>query len=117
MSVTRFTFCVLLAASVLAIGCASKTASDPLTGFYPDALYSPDSHQAITDDYKNYLQTLSPEERKYAGLILFYKDGTGQHAVQIRIGLNGTSWEHILIYDKDDKRIKATKYVSGRYAS
>ena len=57
------------------------------------------------------------KKEKRAGLIFFFENETGQHAVQIRIGINGTSWEHILIYDKDNKRIKAIKYISGRYAS
>lgn len=116
---TFTSFLLMLTAMLfLGFGCnTSKPMPDPLAGFYLDGLYNPDSHQAITDDYKSYLQTLSLEERKYAGPILFYTDGTERHAVQIRIGLNGTSWEHILIYDKDDKRVKATKYISGRYAS
>jgi len=76
-----------------------------------------DKNKAITGDYKAYVQTLSPEERKYLSTILFYEDGTGQHAVRITIGLNGTVWRHVLIYDRNDKRIKTIKYASGDYHS
>jgi hypothetical protein len=89
---------------------------DPLAGFYTDALYNPDSHKAITEDYKKYIHTLSADEQKYAGSVLFFMDGTGQRAVDIRIGINGETWEHVLIYDKNDTRIKTIKYVSGHYA-
>jgi len=116
MSITRFI--LYLTVSFLVAGCAkSKLKPDPLEGFHVAALYTPDSHKTITDDYKGYIQTLSPDERKNAGPIEFYEDGTGQHAVLIMIGINGTVWRHILIYDKDSKRIKTIKYASGDYHS
>jgi hypothetical protein len=94
----------------------SKPTLDPLAGWRP-ASHSAD--KAIVDDYQNYIQTLSPEEKKYlgpspAGL---FEDGTGQHAIQITVGINGTVWRHVLIYDKDNKRIKTIKYASGDYMS
>jgi hypothetical protein len=99
-------------------GCSSpKPTPDPLAGFHVSSLGNLDNNKAITDDYKAYIRTLSPEERKYLGTIFFYEDGTGQHAVEITIGLNGTWWEHVLIYDKDNKRINAIKYSTGHYAS
>lgn len=122
MKMTRLTsqilFLAMAAMLVLGFGCnTSKTTPDPLADFHWSSLVNLDNNKAITDDYKSYIQTLSPEEQKRAGPIFYFEDGTGQHAVQIRIGINGTSWEHVLIYDKDNKRIKAIKYVSGRYAS
>jgi hypothetical protein len=90
---------------------------NPLAGFHFSSLNNLDSNKAITDDYKDYIQKLSPKERERASPIFYFEDGMGQHAVQIRIGINGTSWEHVLIYDKDNKRIKTLKYVSGHYAS
>jgi hypothetical protein len=98
-------------------GCASKPTPDPLAGFYRADEADMDKNQVITDDYKGYIQKLSPEERKYAGPIFYFEDGTGQHAVRITIGLNGTVWRHVLIYDKDNKRIKTIKYASGDYHS
>ena len=47
----------------------------------------------------------------------FMKTGLRQHAVDIEIGINGTSWKHILIYDKNDKRVKLIKYSPGTYQS
>jgi hypothetical protein len=118
MNIARFTFCILLAAVICGTGCATqKPVPDPLVGFHVSSLGNLDSNKAITDDYKAYIQTLSPEERKYLGTIFYFEDGTGQHAVRIEIGLSGTWWEHVLIYDKDDKRIKTIKYSSGGYRS
>jgi hypothetical protein len=108
----------LLATIFWAPGCTKpKPTPDPLASFRFSSLNNLDSNKTITDDYKDYIQKLSPEERKYAGPIFYFEDGTGQHAVEIKIGLNGTVWRHILIYDKENKRIKAIKYASGDYAS
>ena len=101
-------------------GCSSsKPTPDPLVGFHVSDIVNLDSNKAITDDYKAYIQTLSPEEKQRLGPypVSFFEDGTGQHAVDIRIGINGSNWHHVLIYDKDNKRIKTIKYVSGNYAS
>ena len=93
-------------------GCSSsKPTSDPLAGWQIDFNHEPDL--AITKDYQDYIQKLSPEEKGYAlPIVHYFKDRTGQHAIQITIGL-GTDWEHVLIYDKDNKRIKTIKYISG----
>jgi hypothetical protein len=96
---------------------SSKPTPDPLAGCHVSSLGNLDNHKAITDDYKTYIHPLLPDEQKYAGPILFYEDGMGQHAVDIEIAINGTSWKHILIYDTDNKRIKAIKYSSGSYQS
>jgi hypothetical protein len=119
MKITRFALPILLSAMFIWVtGCvAPKPTPDPLAGFYVSSLGNLDNNKAIMDDYKDYIQkNLSAEERKYAGPIFYFEDGSGQHAVRIEIGLNGTSWEHVLIYDKDNKRIKTIKYVAGHYA-
>ena len=108
---------VLSLCGTVIFGCrcsTSKPTLDPLAGWRP-ASHSAD--KAIVDDYQNYIQTLSPEEKKYLGPISYFEDGTGQHAAVITMGLNGTWWRHILIYDKDNKRIKTIKYSSGGYRS
>ena len=111
-------FLMLTSTFILGCGCnTSKPTPDPLAGFHPANFFTPDTNKAITDDYKAYIRTLSPEEQKYAGPIMFYEDGTGQRAVRITIGLNGTTWRHVLIYDKDNRRVKTIKYVSGDYHS
>jgi len=121
MSIFRFTFCILLVASVLAAGCscsATKPAADPLTGFHHADEADMDKNKAITDDYKDYIQKLSRKEKQYLGPILYFGDGTGQHAVQIETDIGGKAcWYHILFYDKDNKRTKVVKYFYGRYIS
>jgi hypothetical protein len=113
-----FPFAMLAAVLALGSGCnTSKPAPDPLGGFHWCSLVNLENNKTITDDYKSYIRTLSPDEQKYAGPILYFEDETGRHAVKIMIGVNGTSWEHVLIYDKDNKRINAIKYTTGRYAS
>jgi hypothetical protein len=111
MNVIRFSIWILLAACVWVVGCATP---NPLAGW---KVYFHEPDQTITNDYQDYIQKLPPEERKYAGGIQYFEDGTGQHAVKIEIGLNGTWWQHVLIYDKNDKRIKVIKYASGGYRS
>ena len=119
VNVTRLSFLVLLTAFVCAVGCATRT-PDPLAGW--KVLMSRDSekvNQAIKDDCRNYIQKLPPEENKYVrdSNIWFLEDGIGQHAVRITIFLNGTNWEHVLIYNRDNKRVKVIKYISGYYRS
>jgi hypothetical protein len=111
MSITRFPSFVLLVALVFAVGC---TTPNPLAG-WKVFFHEPD--QTITNDYQDYIKKLPPEERKYAGMIQYFEDGTGQHAVKIRIPLNGTWWNHVLIYNKDNKRIETKVYSSGNYGS
>jgi hypothetical protein len=121
MSITRFTFCILLATLALAVGCAApkppKPTPNPLEGWHFCSLTYLDSNKSIVDDYQDYIQKLPPEQKKYAYLNHVFEDGTGQHAIQIEIPLNGIWWEHVLIYDKDGKRIKAVKYTAGGYRS
>jgi hypothetical protein len=114
MNIIRVTSYILLLASVLASGCscsATKPTPDPLAGWQID--FKTDPSPAVQKDYQDYIQKLSPEDRYTATVDGWLKDDTGQHAVKIRTGTHGPDWEHILIYDKDDKRIKVIKYMSG----
>jgi hypothetical protein len=121
MNITRFTFCILLTAIFWVTGCAApKPSPNPLAGW--KVCGSQDYNKidtAIRDDYRGYIQKLPPDERKFVddNFIDFFQDEAGQHAVKIEIPLNGTWWEHVLIYDKDNKRIKTIKYSTGHYAS
>ena len=116
MKIIQFTFFfILLATSICWTGCemfASHT--NPLAGWH-SASKNPD--KIIEKDYQDYIQKLSPEERKFMAYTEFFEDGTGQHAIKITIGLNHTNWRHVLIYEKDNKRIKTIKYSSGNYGS
>lgn len=106
----------LAAAFILAAGCiAPKPAPDPLVGWKRVYLAEPD--KAIAEDYRDYIQNLPPNERKAVGPVFFFEDGTGQHAIRFEIGINGTDWAYVLIYNKESKRIKVIKYFSGYYRS
>jgi hypothetical protein len=104
---------LLLAIFAWVVSCV--THPDPVAGWQGD--FNEQPNQVIVNDYQNYIQKLPSEERKYAGVNDWLKDRTGQHAIVIKIGLNGTWWRHVLIYDKDDKRIKTIKYSTGGYRS
>jgi len=118
VNVIRLPIWILLAATVGIIGCATrKPTPDPLAGWHFSSLVNLNSNKTITTDYRDYIQKLSPEERRSAGPIEYFQDGTEQHAVLIWIGINGKVWRHVLIYDRDDKRIRTIKYVSGDYHS
>jgi hypothetical protein len=49
------------------------------------------------------------------GPIGLSEDGSGQHAITIQVAWYGTDWAHVLVYDKDNKRVKVVRYVSGHY--
>lgn len=102
---------------ILAAGCATKPHSDPLAGWNFSSLSNLYSNKAVSEDYQDYLKKLSSNEKDFVGAVDFFEDGTGQHAVGIKVGAGGTWWEHILIYDKDNKRIKVIKYRNGGYQS
>ncbi len=112
-------FPIILATIILIVGCATpKPAPNPLEGWHFCVSQDPDKlNKAIIDDYRDYIEKLPTEEKKYAGPIHTFEDGTGRHAVMIIIGLNGTVWRHVLIYDKDNQRIETIKYASGDYHS
>jgi len=95
MSATRLTSCFLLVVILaLSAGCDSKPRPDPLAGWKKwgtDAGYHLD--KAITDDYQVYINKLPPQERERAKFKYhqrFCEDGTGQHAVEISVPLDGT---------------------------
>src|SRR6185369_5298444 len=106
--IVRFVYMCLLAVCLWMVGCTTpKHFPDPLAGWkfcYGDNPAR--SNKAIEDDYQDYIKKLAPEKRSFISQVVeMYEDGTGQHAVKFRRGINGTWWEHILIYDKENKRI------------
>jgi hypothetical protein len=105
---------------ILGFGCATP-AHNPLSGWTGGLSLYQGGHTdgAITTDYQSYIQKLPLQESQFITKfdIKFYEDRTGQHAVEISIPLNGTWRMHVLIYDKDDKRIKVIKYIGGEYRS
>jgi len=116
----RYPLWILLASFVLAVGCITpKPKIDPLEGWKFSNITNFESNTIVRNDCESYVKQLSPDEQKFLGPSPFkyYEDETGQHAVTITIGIDGKVWRHVLIYDKDGKRVKAIKYVSGDYRS
>jgi hypothetical protein len=116
MNIARFFTFILFATFSWVIGCETTT-RDPLAGWKP--IYSDQLNKIVADDYQNYIQKLSSKEKYYIQgyNIHFFENEAGAQAVRISIPLNGVWREHVLIYDKDNKRIKVIKYAGGEYRS
>jgi hypothetical protein len=69
----------------------------------------------IKDNYQSYLQKHEPGY--FSESPSFYEDGTGQHAVKIRIGRDDDYTIYIFIYDKHNVRTKIMRFADGGYAS
>jgi hypothetical protein len=108
-------------------GCATPRQNpDPLNGWtfrqFDAFVTSLDRHhyhldKAIIDDYqgfitKNKLSTLD-------AITGFYEDGTGQHAVRFVAFPNNqkATWQYVIIYDKENQRIRVIKYGYRRFPS
>jgi hypothetical protein len=118
---------VLLACLVSLTGCAVfERHSDPLAGwtFYsfpnlgPPYLYKTKPlDQAIIDDYQSYIKK---NDLYLQGAIGgFYEDGAGQRAVGFTAfpPQKNATWNYVLIYDNQDKRVKVIRYGYVRYQS
>jgi|SRR6516162_9829643 hypothetical protein len=71
--------------------------------------------KAIQDDYRDYVSSLTSNELMWMGPRGLSEDGSGQHAITIHVAWWGTDWAHVLVYDKDNKRIRTVRYVAGHY--
>lgn len=84
----------------------------PNSWYYrPDQIYQID--QSIIEDHRNFVEEL---KEKYPHVwvveIYYYEDGTGQHAVKLRIETEMRDYkEFYLMYDKANVR---TKVIKGR---
>jgi len=75
---------------------------------------------SIIDDYKDFLKHIPRTLKKTPPPIFqvcYFDDENQQHAIEITIPENGIWWKYVLIYNKDNKRIRTVKYASGRYMS
>lgn len=117
MNIARLTLFVLWATFVWGIGCSAQKHDPALQGW--KHYFNAKLDKAVIDDYRDYIQKLPPEERKFVSdtSVEPLENDAGGHAVKIEIPLNGTYWEHLLIYEKENKRIKTLKYKSGQYRS
>src|ERR1039457_5876635 len=108
--INRLILSFLLAVIVLA-GCAApKPAPDPLAGWTPCWSQDPKDFDKITADCHAYINELPQELKVGVGPIEYLEDGTGQHAVRFETGRKEISYAHVLIYGKDNKRIKTVEY-------
>ena len=114
---SRFSLLIALVSLVWIFGCVAPAPQrDPLEGWKADLDDQP--NQAIVADYQDYIRNLPAKEREFVQRgIRFFNDGTGQHAIKIEIPLNGVWREHVLIYDKENKRTSVVKYDNGGYRS
>ena len=106
---------LLSATLVWTVGCADLFPhSDPLAGWQR---YSVDYiDKEIIKDYEAFIQTLPREERiqldKYAPHP--YENGKGSHAIRFDVGIReffvDRIWYYVLIYDKENKRVKVIRY-------
>ena len=77
-------------------------------------------NQALVPDYKSYIASLSAEEQREAfpTRTRLLEDGTGKQAIEMSIPVPGfwssIWWDHILVYDTNNTRIRTLKYRSGR---
>jgi len=109
---------VITLAAVAIFGCrCATTKPNPLDTFHFSSLDNLSLNKAITDDYKIYIKTLTAVEQKNILGVDFYEDEEGKHAVKIEIGIDGTWWSHVLIYNSSNTRIKVMKYSPGTYRS
>jgi len=116
MRIRHVAFIIVVFVLVVSCGCSAfRYRSDPLAGWKRDIGH--DSDPAIKEDYQNYISALSLTERNSVGGFTYFQDDTGKHAVRFETGIRWTSWAHVLIYDKNNKRIKVIKYVKGHFLS
>ena len=116
MQTSRAVCWLLSATLVCVLGCiAPKPPPNPLAGWKTVWKEQPD--QTIEKDFEQYVHSLTSEERIASSRSSFLEDGAGQHAVVLEVALKGRWWHHVLIYDKDNKRVKTIKYSPGRYRS
>jgi hypothetical protein len=88
--------------------------TNPVAGWQVD--FKSEPSQAVQKDAQDYISKLPGMEKNWTGPQSWLTDGKGQHALVIPVAVNGTDWGHVLIYDKNDKRIKVIKYMMGHYA-
>jgi hypothetical protein len=119
MNITRFFYGIAFVALLCLTGCLH-----PFEGFYshtnPVAGWKSlgwneksKPSPAIDEDCFDYWINLK-------GTVLsqdYLEDGTGQHAITIRVSRDGMYWTYVLIYDRSDKRIRVKRYISGYYGS
>ena len=122
MKIIKRSFCLLLLILFSVSGCA--TGRNTLEGW--KAVQKTNRgcpfHESVCDDYKRYINKLSSQQKTLLNdsSVSFYEDGGGRHAVLIRdVWKRGWvfnyTYNHVLIYNKSNKRIRVIRYRTGKY--
>jgi hypothetical protein len=136
MKNTRFTFCILALIAILAGGCVGpKPVSDPMSGLtrLPDrdqpyvmgGLW-PDVDKSVIEDCQSFVHSLKVEgyyitddqfclfQNKSGQLVgLIEVQSTNNPPSSDQLSHTSEHLIHVLIYDKNNKRIKVIKYRTG----
>jgi hypothetical protein len=111
---------LLIAAFVLS-GCAPRIQPNPLLGWKDlgvESVVGCPFGEVVCEDYRAYVRAMARHEQNLVidHNVEFY---TKQElrAVEILIHTKGIKWKHVLIYDRDNKRVSAMKYAGGTYRS
>ena len=106
----------ILAALVCTAGCHRPDKDADLQGWTLTRSQDPTKvNKMITQDYQDYIHKLPSAKNSFVSDVSFLENEKGGHAVNIEEGVNGTYWEHFLIYNQDSKRVKVIKYANGQY--
>lgn len=118
---------VLAIAALLSVGCSTAQAPGfierhPSEGWrvalHPQEFSSVHVNADIVADYKSYIASLPPPRSQAESRMRLLEDGTGRLAIEFSIPVAGfwsaIWWDHVLVYDTNNKRIETLKYRRGR---
>ena len=70
--------------------------------------------KAIITDYNDYIKELPQAERERVADVQYFNDGAGQNAVAITVNGKDAPWTHVLVYDKQNKRLTVSKHAQSK---
>ncbi len=70
--------------------------------------------KAVITDYNDYINELPQDERVKVADVRYFNDGAGRNAVAIAVNGKDVPWTHVLIYDKQNKRLSVSKQAQGK---
>ena len=125
----RYSVFVLALSRAVIFGCtcaAPKNEPDPLSGWtfrtfdeysVPGKEGQYHLEKSVTNDYGAFIKTNNLNV--FGAITGFFEDGAGQRAVEFEAFPPGqnASWRYVLIYSKDNQRIKVIQYGYKRYQS
>ena len=68
----------------------------------------------VVTDYNDYVEKLPKAERPGVADVKYYVDDDGRNAVAVLVNVGDTQWTHLLVYDKQHKRVEMTKFAAGK---